>query len=1320
MTVSSAKRGDDTLRGGLGDDLLSGGAGADVFVLDSSFIDPIGNDFDDDRILDFNQAEGDLIDVSEFGISSIRTIRAISSLSNDGNVFLTVFEDGDRNRLTVDGVGLNQLLATDFIFDASAAGTTVTGQDEEDDLFGGAGDDNLDGLEGSDRLFGEAGNDVLRGGLGDDTLVGGIGADVFVLDSSFIDPIGNDFDDDRILDFNQTEGDRIDVSEFGISTIETIQRLARIDNSGNLLLTVFEDGDRNRLTLERVGQNQLTAADFIFDASAVGSSITGQDEEDDLFGGAGNDVLNGAQGNDRLFGEAGDDVLRGQLGDDILVGGAGADIFVLDSSFVDPIGNDFDDDRILDFSQAQGDRINVREFDISTLETVRRLAQTDDSGNVFLTVFRDGDRNTLTIEGIGLDQLTAADFVFDGSSDSTTVTGQDEEDDLSGGMGDDTIIGLGGDDRLFGESGNDELQGGAGSDLLFGGTGRDTAVFTGTRADFVVTAANGRTTVEDTRGRTRYVDTLVGIETIQFIDESIEVGEEGGASAEVPPTTPPTPPTEPPEDDPDDMPPGDETPPDSGENPLAQIEVVAFSPSSITATGTDEVTVTYRNTGDTAVAAPLLNLSAEGARFRLTDESEFSESQIQFLGINNRGAAGVLPPGASNRFTVEFMPESAGNGPINFSVSAVDPEAAIDWESLRAQSRPAYITEDAWQQIYNNFVAEVGTTAGDYQSLLAENATYLSELGRYVADASTLLAFEFQQASDFQAISQQNSLGSFGVGKPFVGNIQLSADAQGNVAIDNGGTRRSFELQADGSYQGQPGDNATLVLDTETGLYVLQELDGIRTAFNAAGRLDYIEDPNGNRITATYGNALAPNRLIRLTDNFGNEFVFRYNANDRIISVTAPDGRISTYTYDAAGNNLETITDELGTTTYTYVGSEVASITDPNGTRLEFVYDDRGRISQQRLTSSDGEAETVTYRYDSVGGVTIVDGAGNETALLLNENGQVGQLTDANGRLVSFSYDSQGNLTQLVAPENNTSLFSYDDQGNLTTQVNPLGELTRFAYEPAFNQLASVTDARGNGLAYDYDTAGNLTEIQYADGSLETFEYSDHGEVTASVNRRDQRITYAYNEDGELISEQTPDQSIPTRYTYDVQGYLDTVVDGTGTTDLDYDAAGRLTKITYPSGRSLSYTYDAGDRRTSLTDQDGNRTNYAYDELGRLSRLTDGTDNLIVDYQYDSVGRLSREDKGNGTYTLYTYDAADQLLSIINHAPNGSVNSSAIYTYDDLGRQSSQTTLEGAWTYRYDAVGQLIGAEFDSNTPDITDQSLSYVYDAGGQSCSNG
>ena len=142
----------------------------------------------------------------------------------------------------------------------------------------------------------------------------------------------------------------------------------------------------------------------------------------------------------------------------------------------------------------------------------------------------------------------------------------------------------------------------------------------------------------------------------------------------------------------------------------------------------------------------------------------FDETQIQFLGISNDGKAGVIAPGESNSFTVQFLADGTSEDAINFGVSSIDGDEVIDWESLRETSRPDFIAPEAWDDIYDNFLTEVGTTAGDYQQLLIDNANYLSDLGEYEADADDLLAFEFQQASDYQAISQRNSLGSFGRG----------------------------------------------------------------------------------------------------------------------------------------------------------------------------------------------------------------------------------------------------------------------------------------------------------------------------------------------------------------------------------------------------------------------------------------------------------------------------------------------------------------------------------------------------------------------------
>ena len=302
----------------------------------------------------------------------------------------------------------------------------------------------------------------------------------------------------------------------------------------------------------------------------------------------------------------------------------------------------------------------------------------------------------------------------------------------------------------------------------------------------------------------------------------------------------------------------------------SSIEITISSPSSIVANGMDEVTVTYTNTGDTEEVAPLLSLEADDALLQSNDGNGFTESQIQFLGINNEGQAGVLAPGDSNSFTIQFMADGTSEDGIDFSVSSIEANEIIDWESLKESSRPNFIAPEAWDEIYDNFVAEIGTTAGDYQQLLVENANYLSGLGEYEADVDDLLAFEFQQASDYQAISQRYSLGSFGRGRTFIGDIELSVDDEGNVAIDNTGTRRTFTLLPDGTYQGQTGDFVTLSLDD--GVYTLTEPNGTATVFNTDGQIDFIADPNGNRLDAEY----TAGQLTSLTDSFGNSLTFEY------------------------------------------------------------------------------------------------------------------------------------------------------------------------------------------------------------------------------------------------------------------------------------------------------------------------------------------------------------------------------------------------------------------------------------------------------------
>ena len=137
--------------------------------------------------------------------------------------------------------------------------------------------------------------------------------------------------------------------------------------------------------------------------------------------------------------------------------------------------------------------------------------------------------------------------------------------------------------------------------------------------------------------------------------------------------------------------------------------------------------------------------------------------------------------------------------------------------------------------------------------------------------------------------------------------------------------------------------------------------------------------------------------------------------------------------------------------------------------------------------------------------------------------------------------------------------------------------------------------------------------------------------------------------------------------TYDSFGNLVTATDSTGTTTLSYDSANRLTEILYPDGLFLKYTYDSAGRRMQMVDQTGYTVGYVYNPLGQLAGLTDGSGTSIIASAYDAAGRLLESVKGNAALLKYTYDAAGNMLSVINHAPDGSINSSFVYTYNDLG-----------------------------------------------------
>ena len=220
------------------------------------------------------------------------------------------------------------------------------------------------------------------GETGDDRRIGGSGFDTIRIDGTgaadqWRVATGLAFDDPGVYVFDDS-GASPRVPLAGIKHVE-INGLAGADR------LVVEDVFGTRSvpilggTAQVVGIESLTfnggGGNDTLDGSAANGPLLarGGAGDDRLAGGSGNDVLRGGTGQDRLVGGAGADVLDGGTGNDILIGGLGrdvltggfgADVFRFLSTDDLPAPHDrIGPERITDFSQAQGDKIDLSAID---------------------------------------------------------------------------------------------------------------------------------------------------------------------------------------------------------------------------------------------------------------------------------------------------------------------------------------------------------------------------------------------------------------------------------------------------------------------------------------------------------------------------------------------------------------------------------------------------------------------------------------------------------------------------------------------------------------------------------------------------------------------------------------------------------------------------------------------------------------------------------------------------------------------------------------------------------------------------------------------
>jgi RHS repeat-associated protein len=413
-----------------------------------------------------------------------------------------------------------------------------------------------------------------------------------------------------------------------------------------------------------------------------------------------------------------------------------------------------------------------------------------------------------------------------------------------------------------------------------------------------------------------------------------------------------------------------------------------------------------------------------------------------------------------------------------------------------------------------------------------------------------------------------------------------------------------------------------------------------------------------------------------------------YDALDRVHQVSnpycsphttycTPDTEGQTVTdYDTIGRVIKITAPGNAQTTITYSGSQTTT-TDPNTHSRVAVSDALGRTL--RITDADGSK--TKYTYDVLDDLTNVQ-QGTSTAF------------DANWNCTGFCqprqfwFNSLKRLFHAQNPENGDIYYTYDQNGNLTSRTDARSINTGYTYD-ALNRILTKTYTGGPytpNVSYYYEDSSvansvhQLTKISAVDTSVSPVlaytsfygPFDNMGRVLAS-------------------SQAVPGVAQPYAFHY------------------QYNQAGAMDTIQYPSGRTITTCYDTAGRPVTLSGVKSGTPNATYVQnahygphsgamsLALGNGLTESTtyNNRLQIYTItagslltltngygppaNNNGNLVSQSIYDGTTTHtqnYTYDYADRLLT----ATEGSTWSQN-YLYDEFGNRALKATSSDPSTF---------------------------------------
>lgn len=576
---------------------------------------------------------------------------------------------------------------------------------------------------------------------------------------------------------------------------------------------------------------------------------------------------------------------------------------------------------------------------------------------------------------------------------------------------------------------------------------------------------------------------------------------------------------------------------------------------------------------------------------------------------------------------------------------------------------------------------------------------------------------------------------------------------------DGDGTSHLFTLDSStGQWQSPPGVH-----------YYLQDVDSADCS------------PNGKNPVAKAWLMTAPDRTqfwfdcngyqTAVVDKNGNEADFSYSQRNSgnqprefLDAITDPEGRQTlTISYYAKGDSYSYVDDSTGNVvadtklTNPDIIDQVKSITDISGRTIEFLYDQKGLLSQLTDGYGTSAAKTFSFGYDMTQGnknvklVTVTDPRGNSTSMTYYTAPQdpkfkwsLESVSDRLQRTTGFAYTEEsggGQQAVVTDPMQNTTTYELDASGRPTQVTDALNQVTSIGWD-ADNNVTSLTEPNSAKTTWTYDPntgyplSTTSAQANHDGTAATTYAYqtslSGHvAEPISEVSPQGREYTFGYDTNGNLTSTTLPD------------GNASGAAQGSYTTAYTYDSFGDELTSTDPDGNVTRYGpgFDPSGSPDTVTDPMGNVSSYVYSLTGQVTSQTmpgettqAGSDagTVTATYSFDVFGRPTGskvpEDQANGVYITTpapVYDANDNVLQ--STAPNGAVTSQVYDADDEVTSQTlppdsgSASAPPRTTTETYDADGDLLTqTDPDGNVAGATAGSYttSYGYDALGEQTS--